>query len=307
MTDSVETISIDDLWVQISVNLACRKKSTGIMSRPMVSASKMECSGTNKLAEQLQMTSTLVENLTEEMRLAGLVQRDFLPSQIPDCEQYKWATTFSPAEWVSGDIFDIARIDDTHIAFYIVDAVGHGMPAALLTIFVKQALETHVSEGDSIRRLQPSEVMSRLNVRMSQAELSGYQFATCCYCLLNTDTHALTYARAGHPYPLLLKPGQSPQQLEIRGSLLGVFEQAEYFEETVQLDPGDKLIIYSDGAEPFLGETNELQVFDFDDEFLSLTHLPVVDMLDSFTGLTKTKEIDPGSFDDITMVGLEVL
>ncbi len=306
MADSVESVSIDDLWVQISVNLACRKKSSGIMSRPMVSASKLQRTDTNKLAEQLQMTSTLVENLTEQLRLAGLVQRDFLPSKLPDCENYSWATTFFPAEWVSGDIYDVARLDERHIGFYIVDAVGHGMPAALLTIFVKQALTTQISEGDDSRLLQPSEVMSRLNVKMSQEKLSGYQFATCCYCLLNTETRELTYARAGHPYPLLARPGRPLQQLEIRGSLLGVFEQAEYPEQTVQLEPGDKIILYSDGAEPFIGNLDDSQAFTYYEDFLALIEQPVVEMLDNFAALTKRKKIDPGSFDDITMVGLEV-
>jgi len=307
MAQTVDAISIDDLWVQISVNLAYRKKSSGIICRPVVPASKMERSGTNKLAEQLQMTSSLVENLTEQLRLAGLVQRDFLPSQLPVSDQYQWATTFLPAEWVSGDIYNITQFDDHHIGFYIVDAVGHGMPAALLTIFVKQALVTQETVNGNHRIIPPAEVISRLNVRMSQEKLSGYQFATCCYCLLNTQTRELSYARAGHPYPVLVKPGQDPQQLEIRGSLLGVFEEAEYLEETIQLEPGDKIILYSDGAEPFIGDFDDQCGFIFFDEFKDLIHTPVVQMMDEFQDLTKTKKIDPGSFDDITMVSLEVL
>ena len=306
MSETVDSISIDDLWVQISVNLAYRKKSYGILSRPVVPASKMEKTGTNKLAEQLQMTGALVENLTEQLKLAGQVQRDFLPSQVPNTDRIQWATTFLPAEWVSGDIYSIIQLDDTHVGFYIVDAVGHGMPAALLTIFVKQALRVRETDNGMTRILSPSEVISRLNVKMAREELSGYQFATCCYCLLNTETMQLTYARAGHPYPLHIRPEHQPEQLEVRGSLLGVFEQSEYPEETVQLESGDKIVLYSDGAEPFIGTVDDKYGFDYFDEFLDLTQLPVVDMMDSFTGLTKTKEIDPGSFDDITMVSMEI-
>ena len=103
-----------------------------------------------------------------------------------------------------------------------------------------------------------------------------------------------------------MRPGHQPEQLEVRGSLLGVFEQAEYPEKTVQLESGDKIVLYSDGAEPFIGTVDDKYDFDYFDEFLDLTRLPVIDMMDSFTGLTKTKEIDPGSFDDITMVGMEI-
>jgi serine phosphatase RsbU (regulator of sigma subunit) len=306
MSETSDSISIDDLWVQISVNLAYRKKSYGILSRPVVPASKMEKTGTNKLAEQLQMTGALVENLTEQLKLAGQVQRDFLPSQLPQTDRVQWATTFLPAEWVSGDIYSIIQLDDTHVGFYIVDAVGHGMPAALLTIFVKQALCMRETDNGMTRILSPSEVISQLNVKMARAKLSGYQFATCCYCLLNTETMELTYARAGHPYPLHMKPGQRPEQLEIRGSLLGVFEQSEYPERTVQLESGDKIVLYSDGAEPFMGTADDKYDFDYFDEFMDITHLPAVEMMDSFTALTKAKEIDPGSFDDITMVSMEV-
>ena len=260
---SVDAISPDELWIQISVNLAFRKKSSGISARPSVPASKLELAGTNKLAEQLKMTGTLVENLTEQLRMAGMVQRDFLPNQLPESETIDWATTFLPAEWVSGDLYNIDQLDEDHIGFYIVDAVGHGMPAALLTIFVKQAIRLKEIREGEVTILSPSEVMSRLNTTMAQEKFSGYQFATCCYCLINTKTYEMTYARAGHPYPVLIRPGQDPIQLEARGSLLGVFEQAEYPEECVQLEPGDKLIIYSDGAEPFVGNFFDQKGFVF--------------------------------------------
>jgi len=303
---SIDAISPDELWIQISVNLAFRKKSSGISARPSVPASKLGLSGTNKLAEQLKMTGSLVENLTEQLRMAGMVQRDFLPSQLPEHPSVDWATTFLPAEWVSGDLYNIDQLDDDHIGFYIVDAVGHGMPAALLTIFVKQAMRLKEMQDGEANILPPSEVMSRLNTKMAQEKFSGYQFATCCYCLINTKTNELTYARAGHPYPILVRPGQPIMQLEARGSLLGVFEQAEYPEECIQLEPGDKLVLYSDGAEPFIGNFFDKEGFVFFDEFKALIDAPIVDMLDRFVTLTKTKKIDPGSFDDITMVGMQI-
>ncbi|MCP4452298.1 MAG: serine/threonine-protein phosphatase [Planctomycetes bacterium] len=303
---NVDAISPDELWIQLSVNLAFRKKSTGISARPSVPASRLELAGTNKLAEQLKMTGSLVDNLTEQLRMAGMVQRDFLPTQLPESDTTEWATTFLPAEWVSGDLYHIDQLDDDHIGFYIVDAVGHGMPAALLTVFVKQAMRLKEMRDAELVILPPSEVMARLNTKMAQEKFSGYQFATCCYCLINTKTYELTYARAGHPYPMLIRPGQPTMQLEARGSLLGVFEQAEYPEECVQLEPGDKLVIYSDGAEPFIGNFFDEKGFVFFDEFKAILDAPVVDMLDRFVTLTKTKEIDPGSFDDITLIGMEI-
>ena len=77
------------------------------------------------------MTKVLADNLTEQLRLAGLVQQDFLPAKLPNTDEIRWSTIFLPAEWVSGDIYDIVRIDEQHIGFYVADIVGHGMPAAL--------------------------------------------------------------------------------------------------------------------------------------------------------------------------------
>lgn len=307
MVSNMESVSVDDLWVRISMNLAYRKKSDGIAVKPAGPPNKMHRLFKNNLAEQLQMTEALVDNLAEQLRLAGLVQQDFLPTQLPNTDKIKWATVFQPAEWVSGDIYDIVRIDERHIGFYIADAVGHGLPAALLTIFLKQALVMRQTADSGYRIFPPADVVKNLNVRMAAQKLSGYQFATCCYCLLNTETLRVTYCRAGHPYPILMKPGKEPEQLEVRGSLLGVFAQAEFVERTVQLEPGDKLFLYSDGADRFIGNYDDETGFHFNDEFCELSRLSISEIMDKLTGFTHNQEIAVSEVDDITAVGLEIL
>ncbi|MHC4618008.1 MAG: PP2C family protein-serine/threonine phosphatase [Planctomycetota bacterium] len=307
LASTVESVSIDELWVRISVNLAYRKRGSGIAVKPAVPPIQMERANSNKLAERLQMTSTLVDSLAEQLRMAGLVQRDFLPTQLPNTDEVNWAAAFLPAEWVSGDIYDIARIDEQHIGFYVADAVGHAMPAALLIIFLKQALVMRETIEHNYRIFPPCEVMKTLNARLTAQKLSGYQFATCCYCLLNTKTLQLTYARAGHPYPILIRPDEPPQQLEVQGSLLGIFEQSDYRQETIQLQSGDKLLLYSDGAEPFIGSFDELTGFNLSEDFMEIKDLPAVEMVEKFTALAQHKKIAPSEIDDITAVVLEVL
>lgn len=307
MVNSMESVSIDELWAKISANLAYRQKSSGITTKPLVPRKHVLRIHRNKLAEQLSMTKSLADNLAEQLRLAGLVQQDFLPTQLPNTDEVQWASIFMPAEWVSGDIYDMVRIDEQHIGFYVADVVGHGMPAALLTIFLKQALVMRETYEKNYRIFPPTEVIKNLNVRMAAQKLSGYQFATCCYCLLNIKTLQLTYARAGHPYPILIRPGQQPEQLQIRGSLLGVFEQAEYTQQTVQLHPGDKLFMYSDGAEPFIGKFDDATGFGFSEEFLELRDLSIVEMMDRLNTIAHNQKIEPTEIDDITMVGFEIL
>jgi len=302
-----EVVSVDELWTRVSVNLAYRRKSEGLAVKPAIPPKQIQTIYKNKLAEQLSMTGALVDNLTEQLRLAGLVQQDFLPTQLPNTDRIKWATVFLPAEWVSGDIYNVVRIDEKHIGFYVADVVGHGMPAALLTIFLKQALVMRATVENTYHIFSPAEVMKNLNKRMAMQKLSGYQFATCCYCLLNTETLELTYARAGHPYPIFLRRSEEPKQLEVRGSLLGVFKDADYTEGKIQLQPGDKILLYSDGAEPFIGSFDDLTGFHFVKEFCEIKDLPIVEMMDRFNTIAQNQNTDPAEVDDITAVGFEII
>ncbi|UCE46566.1 MAG: SpoIIE family protein phosphatase, partial [Phycisphaerales bacterium] len=174
-------ISTKELWTRIGINLSFRKGTSSASVKPVLPPRPVHTIFKNKLAEQLNMTKALAESLTEQLRLAGLVQQDFLPAKMPNTDHLQWASVFLPAEWVSGDIYDVVRIDEQHIGFYVADVVGHGMPAALLTIFLKQALVMRETIGSNYRVFSPAEVMKNLNLRMTAQKLSGYQFATACY------------------------------------------------------------------------------------------------------------------------------
>lgn len=300
-------IPLDDLWAQICINLVYRKRhGVGIAVKPPTLHNTPGHLPNGKTTAQDDAAGTLVDTLTEQLRLAGLVQRDFLPSHLPSCNEAQWAVTFMPAEWVSGDIYDITRIDEQHIGFYLADAVGHSMPAALLTIFLKQSLAMRETIGNTYRIFAPAEVMKNLNLKMVGQKLSGYQFATCCYCLLNVRTRQLTFARAGHPYPILFRPGEKPQQLQTRGALLGIFDNADFVQQTVQLRPGDRVLLYSDGAESLIGQSTTSENFLFSDELLAIKDASIADIVDRLTDLANHREIDHAEVDDLTLVGLEI-
>lgn len=249
----------------------------------------------------------LADDTVEQLKMAGQVQRNFLPAQLPNSDTIRWATVFLPADWVSGDIYDIARLDEQHIGFYVADAVGHSMPAALLTMFLKQAITMRQTTGNEYKIFPPAEVIINLNNKMLEQHLAGCLFATCCYCLLNTATLELTYARAGHPYPVFLRSDNTPEQLQSRGGLLGVFDDAEFEQKTVQLAPGDKLLIYSDGCDQLVGACNEQGEFVFTDKFHSISNMPIEQMMSEFDSLAKNQPPQGGQVDDITAIGLEIL
>jgi serine phosphatase RsbU (regulator of sigma subunit) len=261
---------------------------------------------TADIAERLNRRQ-VEDNITEQLQMAGRVQRDFLPSRLPDSASYKWGAIFRPAEWVSGDIYDVARLDEQHIAFYLADAVGHSMPAALLTMFLKHAILMRETVGNTYRIFEPAEVVSRLNVVMAEQALSGCQFATICYCLLNITTGELRFARAGHPYPIHMTAAGDVQSLECRGPLLGVFSDSVFHQASYQLSPGDKVILFSDGAESIIGSTDEKGAFDFSPLVKSMPGMHMPEVMEKLDSAAASYRSEDGLADDVTAIGVEFL
>src|SRR2546421_8377180 len=129
-----------------------------------------------------------MRRLDEELRLAARLQQDFLPKSLPKVGNIRFHTLFRPAGHVSGDLYDVMRLDESHIGFYMADAVGHGMPAALLTMFLKQALVTKEIRPGGYRLLEPSQTMQKLNDSLVGQNLSQATFATALYGHINTKT-----------------------------------------------------------------------------------------------------------------------
>jgi sigma-B regulation protein RsbU (phosphoserine phosphatase) len=241
----------------------------------------------------------------EEMRLASRLQRDFLPRELPQVEGLRFATIFRPATWVSGDIYDVVRLDEEHIGFYLADAVGHGMPAALLTMFIKRALVMKQIEGHSYTLIEPGTVLELLNGDMVQQELNNFQFATCCYGLLNTRTRQLRVANAGHPPPLVINRAGQMKEVDITGSLLGVFPEMIYETKTVQLHPGDKLVLYSDGVEHAFESSGPDEPLRFRQECDDLGNRDIQTMCEKLVEIINHQEGSLHPRDDVTIVGIE--
>jgi serine phosphatase RsbU (regulator of sigma subunit) len=122
------------------------------------------------------------------------------------------------------------------------------VPASLLAIFVKKGVRAKEISGRSYRLLPPGEVLQRLNRDLIEQALSEHPFITMVYGLYNFKEQSLTFARAGHPYPLHVPRLGEPAFWEVPGSLLGVFETA-FPPQMRRLEAGDKLLLYSDGID----------------------------------------------------------
>ncbi|MCP4712741.1 MAG: SpoIIE family protein phosphatase, partial [Planctomycetes bacterium] len=229
----------------------------------------------NRLEMVQQPLNQYFTQVDEEMRLAARLQQDFLPRELPKFPNMKFATVFRPASWVSGDVFDVMRLDEKHVGFYIADAVGHGVPAALLTMFIKRALVTKVIEGKNYTLIEPGVALSRLNDDMVGQDLTNFQFATGCYAILNIETLQMRIASGGHPPPILIDKNGNSKEIEVSGSLLGVFPDQVYDTTTVQLNPDDKLLMFSDGVEVAFVNEGPDQPLRFHQEFGNLAEYDI--------------------------------
>jgi serine phosphatase RsbU (regulator of sigma subunit) len=192
--------------------------------------------------------------IDEELRLAARLQQDFLPKSLPEVGPVRFHTLYRPAGYVSGDLYDVMRLDEKRVGFYMADAVGHGVPAALLTMFIKQALITKEITGGGYRLLPPSESLARLNQTLVDQNLAHATFATALYGVIDVDTLQVTVSRAGHPAPMVLRAdGHEIEPLQPEGGLLGVFPGETYDTATTRLAPGDRLLVYTDGIEVAFG------------------------------------------------------
>jgi sigma-B regulation protein RsbU (phosphoserine phosphatase) len=134
------------------------------------------------------------------------------------------------------------------VGFYVADAMGHGVPASLLTIFVKKGVRAKEVFGSQYRLVPPDEVLSRLNRDLIDQKLSEQPFITMAYGLLDHSDGTVRIARAGHPYPLFVPREGEPALWTQDGLLLGIAE-ARFPCTTHRLGPGDKLLLYTDGVD----------------------------------------------------------
>ncbi len=273
--------------------------------RPVLAEMEHQLENMRRLGKRLNRDFT---ELDQEMRLASRLQRDFLPRELPQVGPLRFAAIFRPASWVSGDIYDVYRVDETHMAFYVADAVGHGVAAGLLTMFIKQAVQSKRIEDGRYEILSPGVTMARLNDVLADQHLPNSQFVTACYCLVDTRTLEVCFSRGGHPYPLHLTREGFIHELKAEGGLLGLFEHEEFPTATVQLRPGDKMILFSDGLEPSLipGRDPHTGVPTFGEVLARTTSLSAQATAEE---IARSLDNEVGSLnpqDDITLVVLEV-
>ncbi|MDA1106409.1 MAG: PP2C family protein-serine/threonine phosphatase [Planctomycetota bacterium] len=192
---------------------------------------------------------TEMTRLQDELVLAASVQREFLPRTLPRVGDWQVGALWRPASYVSGDIYNAFRADEHHLAVFVLDAVGHGVPAALLTLVLARAMPIKRIEPGSYRLYSPAESLDLLNREMVAHTGRNARFATAAYALIDLRTGLTRVATAGHPPVFRVGVDGALDPIPSSGPILGILEEAEFEPCEVTIGPGEGLLLYTDGFE----------------------------------------------------------
>ncbi len=179
--------------------------------------------------------------MRKEMELASSIQKKLLPSTPPEIKGYSIGGRNLTAKSVGGDYFDYVKVDDHHWMVCLGDICGKGMPAALLMSNLQAILH-----GQVLHSLSPGEILKLANIQLFR-NTDPEKFATVFLGILDTREHKLHFSNGGHEYPFYIKSDGNYDRLKSNGLPLGIMEMSDYGEETIEVDPGDCMFVYSDG------------------------------------------------------------
>lgn len=257
----------------------------------------------NKEYEQQQIESSRLET---ELSMASSIQADMLPSifpAFPDRKEFDIYATMDPAKEVGGDFYDFFLIDDDHLCMVMADVSGKGVPAALLMMAMKIIFANNAMLGNS-----PGEILTDANAAICSNNREE-MFVTAWLGILELSTGTITAANAGHEYPVMQKKDGKFELVKDRhGLVIGGMNGVKYKEYQLQMEPGSKLFLYTDGVPEATNAHNELFGVDRMLEALNEdTSLNVQKVLEQVRRCVDDFVKDAEQFDDLTMLCVEYL
>ncbi len=190
--------------------------------------------------------------LEQELRVATLIQQQFLPKELPHLPGWDVAAYYQPAREVGGDFYDFIDLPDGEVGIVVGDVTDKGVPAALIMA------KTHsILRADAPRLVSPGAVLARANTLLA-AEMPPNMFVTCLYAVLNPLTGRLRFANAGHPLPYRRTGAGTVEELRATGMPLGLLDGMQYEEAETVLGAGEQVLLHSDGIAEAHGGGREM-------------------------------------------------
>lgn len=190
--------------------------------------------------------------LENELDMARTLQQSILPSEMPASHRYEVEASMTPAHDIGGDFYDIVKLENERLGLSVADVCGKGIPAALFMMGARSVLK-----GTSIGASEPGTVLSEMN-QIILHDNPKSMFLTLVYMVYNPRTGEMQYANGGHPAPIVVHGDGSCSELApVEGVAVGLEREATFEEGTSTLEPGETVIIYSDGVSDAKNDTGE--------------------------------------------------
>jgi serine phosphatase RsbU (regulator of sigma subunit) len=251
-----------------------------------------------QLVRQQQAEARQRERIDQELKIAQIIQQQFLPKSVPDLPSWHVAAFYRPARTVGGDFYDFIPLPDGRVMFVVGDVTDKGIPAALVMA------STHALLRDAAPRLiSPGRILGHVN-DMLCVDIPAHMFVTCLALVLDPVSGQIEFANAGHDVPYV-RTRHGVRELRARGMPLGLMPGMDYEEKSFQFEPGDCALLHSDGLAEAHAPDREMFGFPRVSELVgkgpsgeALIDLCLTE-LGNFTGPDHEQE------DDITLVSLQ--
>lgn len=288
------------------------------IKRPYVMLSKAQKELNDYLAELDELVDKrttelrcMNEKLVADQEIARGMQMSMLPSALPHNEFVGFSSGYVPAERLSGDFYNVFKIDDARFGICVGDVSGHGVSAAMLSIFTFQKMQSLLEEAGGEGMAIPSLVLKHIYDSFNSGNFNDDMYIVMLYGVFNVQTGILSYASGGlNTTPLRIRPDGSIQELDNDGFAickLGDLIKPKFVNHQILLFPGDKLVIYTDGLidarnqsdEPYSLERLKKTILHHNKWGVDHLSEAIIKDVQSYTGNR--------TLDDITVVAMDVL
>lgn len=236
------------------------------------------------------------ERIEQELHVAQLIQQQFLPAELPELGGWHLSAFYRPARTVGGDFYDLIELADGRIMVVTGDVTDKGVPAALVMASTHALLRSTAAVVTS-----PSEVLRRVN-ELLIPQIPAHMFVTCLVLVIDLDSGRTQFANAGHNLPYVRR-GDRVDQLHARGMPLGLLPGSQYDEHETVIDPGEIVLLYSDGITEQHDANREMFGFGRTAELVARARSGQ-DLIDDAVQALTTFSADVEQEDDITLVAL---
>lgn len=254
--------------------------------------------------------------MLRDLQEAALIQQSWLPGSLPRVDGYEFTYRFRPCAELAGDGLNILHLDEDRMGLYILDVTGHGVPASLLSASLNRMLspspeQSCLFEPSPASRTgfvpsRPAAVAAALNRQFRAGPQMG-RFFTLIYGILELSSRRFRYVTAGHPPPVLIDREGARLCPLAKGLPIGALPDFEFGECTLQLEPGDRLLLYSDGAfEAIDGKDQEMGERRLLDALAGFRSLPADDSLGATIRMIEAWCPRGQTQDDVTLLAVDV-